>query len=106
MIKKTTKKKKEDVLLWGKLDNSGFFLVLVSSVTAWLYSKNPKLANEFVRKTNGLCSEIEKTQKELEEKKEIEMINKPEGMVEFEKRLKMATGKIYGKTKRKWYKFW
>jgi len=27
-------------------------------------------------------------------------------IIYFEKRLKMATGKIYGKTKRKWYKFW
>ena len=111
MKKKTTKNNKEKVFLWGMLNNGGNFVVTVSSVTAWLYSENPILANKFIKKTNGIYSKIESEQKEIKRKelkaiKEIEMINKPEGMVEFEKRLKMATGKIYGKTKRKWYKFW
>ena len=107
MKKKTTKKKKEKVLLWGMLNTIGNFVVTVSSVTAWLYSENPILANKFIKKTNEIYSKIKSERKEIKRKelkaiKEIEMTDKPEGMVEFEKRLKRAIER----RKRKWYKFW
>ena len=66
MKKKTTKIKKEKVSIWGQLSINGTFLVTVSSVTAWLYSENPKLANEFIRKTNGIHSGLEKIRKKQE----------------------------------------
>ena len=52
--------KKNKVSLWGKLDFNGHFLITSSSIQAWLYSKNPKIANEFVEQTDRLLEQIKK----------------------------------------------
>jgi len=66
-----------------------------------------RIINKFIKKTNEIYSKIKSERKEIKRKelkaiKEIEMTDKPEGMVEFEKRLKRAIER----RKRKWYKFW
>lgn len=101
MKKKPIKTKLEKVSIWGQLSFTGHFLVTVSSVVAWLYSKDPKLANEFVRITSGLYRKIKKNQKkrekELKEKDRAlkKIIEPDEKITEPEK-----------KKKKRRFKFW
>jgi len=62
------KNKIEKVSIWGQLNSAGDFLVTVSSITGWLFSKNPKIANDFVKITNGLYLKLKKMRKEQEKK--------------------------------------
>lgn len=101
---KKEKTKLNKVSLWGQTDHSGHFLVTVSSVTAWLYSKDSKLANEFVEQTDRILLEIRKERKEREQKEK----NEP-NIKEFEKMLKKienAEIDIKLKKKKPWFKFW
>ena len=90
MKKKTIETKWEKVGIWGQLNLNGHFLVTVSSVIGWLYSKDPKIANEFLKVTNKLYPKLKKMKKEQE--KELKEGLKP---------LKEIV-----KPEKKWGKFW
>ena len=94
------KTKLNEVSLWGKIDLNGNFSVTVNSTIAWLYSKDSKIADKFVGKTNRLFLIIEKEKKEKKQKELDEKIKK------FNDRIEETEKVDIEEEKKPWWKFW